>query len=329
MLRSKSKVSSNNPLISVIIPVYNADNFLAPAINSIVNQSYKNLEILIADDCSTDNSKHIINTVKDNRIKRYYNKTNFGYLKTVNFLFKKAQGQFITFQDADDLSEVQRIERQWIEFDRNPELNLCGTFIEYLDERGNTIGTREYPQSYEEIRKFYKTNNPFCGATLMVKKEVLNVIGGYRPFFNRIGNEDYDWAALIIEKYNSKNIPEYLYKVRKSRKSISRSIKNPEQMLSSDYVKFFISERKYFGQDYIQGNQISSFPEFQQRLILPYKKDKSLIKRKDIDVKYYNGLKKELIISAIKAVAIQPLRIINYKYFIFSFYQFIKSIFEK
>ena len=100
----------NYPLISVVMPAYNVERYIEKSINSILDQSYPNVEILVADDASTDKTKAIIDGYTDARIKRFHNESNQAYLKTCNKLMSLAKGQFLAFQDADDFSHVQRFE---------------------------------------------------------------------------------------------------------------------------------------------------------------------------------------------------------------------------
>ena len=101
-------------LVSVVIPCYNCEKFVKDAIYSICNQTYKNLEILIADDCSTDSTYTILENIakKDTRIKLYHNTENMKIVKTLNFLIENASGDYIARMDADDISAPERIKEQ-------------------------------------------------------------------------------------------------------------------------------------------------------------------------------------------------------------------------
>ena len=128
---------SKEAVISVIIPAYNAELFIAKAIQCVLNQTYPHFEILIADDASTDNTRNIIDSFNDSRIKRFHNSENMGYLKTCNKLFSKASGDYITFQDADDVSVENRLEIQINEFLKDTELGLCTSNCKLVKKNGN------------------------------------------------------------------------------------------------------------------------------------------------------------------------------------------------
>ena len=101
--------TKNNPLVSVIIPCYNAEKYVESAIRSIMNQTYKNLEIIITDDCSTDDTLEILQKLakEDSRIKLYKNETNLKIVKTLNNMISQANGKYIARMDADDISLLE------------------------------------------------------------------------------------------------------------------------------------------------------------------------------------------------------------------------------
>ena len=96
----------NNPLVSIIMSVYNNENSLSECLQSILNQKYINFELLIVDDASTDNTKTILEQVNDERVKINYNKKNLGLTNNLNILLEKSRGQLIARQDGDDLSKL-------------------------------------------------------------------------------------------------------------------------------------------------------------------------------------------------------------------------------
>ena len=128
----------NSPLVSVIIPCYNAENYVEEAVRSIMTQTYKNLEIIVTDDCSTDNTLKVLRNlaVEDSRIKIIENKENLKIVKSLNNMINIAQGKYIARMDADDISFPERIEKQLAFMDANPEYGLCGTNALCIDEKG-------------------------------------------------------------------------------------------------------------------------------------------------------------------------------------------------
>ena len=315
------------PLISILMPVYNAELYIKDSLNSILNQTYKNIELLVCDDKSTDNSLLIIDSFNDSRINVFKNDNNVGYLKTCNFLFQKCQGEFIGFQDADDWSDLTRLEKQVKLFLANPDLGICGTYAQYylMDGKEKTFQTTpkcKHIEIYEEITR----HNQFCGASIMVKRDVLKTVGSYREYFDRIANEDYDWSSRVVERYHSQNIPEYLYHVRQSSGSISRKVRSPKQLITVDIVRNFIRQRRMGGQDMLECNDIDSLHKLESKFLRPYQNDNSLMYRKAADVAYYNSLYYEYIRMSFIALMVKPLYLINWKYIVTSLFRYIKNI---
>jgi glycosyltransferase EpsE len=202
------------PLFSVIMPAFNASAFIEEAIQSILNQTEKDLELLICDDGSTDTTLEICNKFKhlDSRVKVFSNKKNIGNLKTTNFLFSKCQGEYIAIQDADDYSITNRLEICISEFKKDKELGLVGTFFMVTNAKLEPISCGILPLTNEEIQeKLKKEVPPFLYASVMVKKELLQITGTFQEIFNRKGYADLDWICRICEVSKVKNIKTITY----------------------------------------------------------------------------------------------------------------------
>jgi glycosyltransferase involved in cell wall biosynthesis len=200
------------PLISVLIPVYNVELFVFDAVRSICNQTYKNLEIIVVDDCSTDKTYDIIAELakNDKRVRLYRNSKNLKIAETLNFALEQASGDFIARMDGDDFSESGKIEKQYLFLMNNPEYALVGTNYILEDEFGNEISRTHYLSDFSKISKVLRFESPVAHIWLTTKK-VYNEIGGYRM----PGVEDYDFLLRLVSKgYKISNLGEYLYIVR-------------------------------------------------------------------------------------------------------------------
>ena len=120
----------DNPLVTILMPVYNAELYLKRAIESILNQTYKNIEFLIINDGSTDNSLAIIKSYSDKRIVLIENDKNSGLIYSLNIGLKKASGKYIARMDADDISYPTRIQKQCAFMENHNEIGILGTFIQ-------------------------------------------------------------------------------------------------------------------------------------------------------------------------------------------------------
>ena len=228
-------MDSDKPLVSVILPVYNVEKYLPLAIESILDQTYKKLEILISDDGSKDNSRVIINrySKNDHRIIVSHNKRNLGKIATVNRLFDLSKGKYVTVHDADDFSLNQRVEKQIERMEREPSLKMCGTSFETLREDGTSFGITIMEQKFEVIKENIWKHSQFHGPTMMFKKEAIDRLGGqiYRPFFEDY-NEDVDLSLRVLSMGKCVNLPEVLYKYRIRPDSLSKIITPKKNSLS-------------------------------------------------------------------------------------------------
>jgi len=291
------------PLISVLMPAYNCKNFIKQAIDSILDQSYQNLELLIADDASGDGTKKIIDSYSDIRIKTFHNEQNIGYLKTFNKLIALAEGDYITFQDADDYSHPNRIELLVKEFKEDKDLGACGSNYTRVDKKGNKIFDSNFSLTHAEIIKKMPEQFDFTGSGLMIKKEVYLEIGGYNEFFDRMGGEDFYWFYLIAEKYKIKNIKSSLYFYRANPNSVAGDISdNRKKIYGVNILNYLIIQRRDNGHDDLNDGNFDSLDHMIKSLDEPYVLDKSLFYRK-LSVKYfYEGLTRRALVLGFNAI---------------------------
>ena len=164
---------NQKPLISVVMPVYNGGVYLKEAIESILNQTYKNFEFIIIDDGSTDNSLSIIKeyAFNDNRI-IVVDRENRGLITTLNEGIDLAKGKYIARMDADDISLPTRFEKQFKYMEQN-NLDICGGDFIIIDEKGKEIKHSVVPKSFKEIVLTLGFNVPFAHPSVFIKKSFL------------------------------------------------------------------------------------------------------------------------------------------------------------
>ena len=206
---------NKKPLISVIISNYNNSRYLKKSIISILNQSFKNFELLIVDDCSNDESRKIIRKLKkiDKRIKFFENKKRKGLTKNLIKLIKFSKGEFIARQDSDDFSNRSRFKKQVSFLKKNNDYSLVGSL--------GCIGSKKIklPTSNKDIRKRLEISNCFLHSSIMMRKNDYLKVGGYNSDF--IYSQDYDLWLRISKIGKIKNFPDYLIKVNRDQNSIS------------------------------------------------------------------------------------------------------------
>ncbi|WOE30896.1 MULTISPECIES: glycosyltransferase family 2 protein [unclassified Acinetobacter] len=212
------------PLISVIMPVYNAEEFIEQAIFSILNQTYKNIELIICDDGSSDNTIVKILNIDDNRIRLYKNENNKGNLFTTNKLLSYCQGEYIAIQDADDYSELNRIEIQ-MKYIVEKNVDLIGGAVNVLREK-TIIDVIKNPQKHHEIIYYMKNKNkfPVIWGSVLFKKIIYTNLGGFNTLFDKKGAADIEWMLRAIKKYKFYNINDIIYNYRQHVQSFTKAL---------------------------------------------------------------------------------------------------------
>ncbi len=248
------------PLISVIIPAFNCENYIDQALRSIINQSYQNLEILVCDDASTDNTWTILQSYTDKRLKLLRNEVNTGLIGSKNLLLSNATGEYFAFQDADDWSDTHRLEVQWNEFLSDPTLGACCTNFIRINSKG-TQATQNLPKSgYLKLDDF--NDLTFCPATLMIKKCVYEEVGGLHPFFSRLYAEDIYWLSLIANKYKTLIMSPSLYYYRFNENSVTNTFDNQNKLVIIELVEELILQRRNTGTDWLEQNDNEAIEKF-------------------------------------------------------------------
>ncbi len=206
------------PLISVIMPVYNAALYLHEAIESILNQDFDNFEFIIINDGSTDESESIILSYIDLRIKYVKNETNLKLIATLNKGLSIARGKYIARMDADDVSLPQRFEKQVEFLNQNPEFGLVGSNAKIIGQEESDIS---YPITDDDIKFSFIFFNPFIHSSVMIRKSVLD-INGLTYDSSKLHVEDYDLWIKLLSFSKGGNIKENLVNYRKHDCQVSK-----------------------------------------------------------------------------------------------------------
>ncbi len=202
-------------LVSIITPSYNTGNFVASTIQSVLDQTYQNWEMLIIDDFSTDNSVEIIKSFNDSRIKLFVNNSNKGAAISRNYALKQAKGKWIAFLDSDDIWEPDKLEKQ-IKFMKRNNYNFSYTNYIEIDENSEPIG--KLITGPKVLTKTHLNNFCYQGClTVMYNNEEIGLL----QIENLPKNNDYAIWLKAIKKSNCYLLPETLARYRKRKGSIS------------------------------------------------------------------------------------------------------------
>lgn len=224
--------------LTVIMPMYNADKFIEETVESIVNQTYKNFDVIILDDNSTDRSYEIAKelTRLDVRFQVIKNEVNQGYLKSTNRLLSLVKTKYCAFWDADDTCDKDRFFLQIDYLKNNPDCDLVGSYCMLMDKDSKPIRKIKYPQSIS------LDNFNFCGSSVLFKTKVIEVSGLYNPLFDRIGSEDFEWLLRTTKNFKYFCLPKTLYNYRRIPNSLTLSKDgNPSFIFSHKIVKSIFS----------------------------------------------------------------------------------------
>lgn len=204
----------NEPLISVVIPVYNAENFITEALNSVCNQTYRNLEIIVIDDGSTDSSKLQIQRVAefDERVK-LISRENKGLINSLNEGITKSNGSYIARMDADDICLPNRFIQQISHFKKHPNISVLFTSIEYINEK-NEVGRRKVSSKNRLIEPVeFLFGCPVCHPSAMFNMNLLSKSDiTYDSNFNKA--EDFELWTRLSSKYSIGILNEVLFQYR-------------------------------------------------------------------------------------------------------------------
>lgn len=245
------------PTISVVMSTFNREQYLEESINSILNQTFQDFEFIIVDDGSTDNTQKILSKYKDHpKIHILRNSTNLGLAASRNKAIDIAKGYWIAFQDDDDISHPKRLELQFKYLNAHPEIKLLGSRAEFTDNNLNTFAFWDVPETHEEIKRLIKWESPFCHPAVVFQTDSIRLIGKYRVKLNLV--EDYDLWLRSVEKFKTHNLPEYLVKVRRHKRSVSVTYLD-EQIALHVLAYIFAEQRKLTGKDRYDEMPMSGF----------------------------------------------------------------------
>jgi len=224
-------MSATAPAVSVILPVYNAERYIATAVESILGQTFGDFEFIIINDGSTDRSTAILQELarKDSRIK-LISRPNTGYVVALNQALDLARGEFIARMDADDISLPARFEKQLAYLQGNPGVVLVGTNVAQMDAAGLVIGPMsDVAFGHEAINHaLLRRGWPIVHPAVMMRADAVRKAGGY--IVEYCPNEDHDLFLKLGEIGQLENLPEILLHYRKH--DASQSTQKMEQTIA-------------------------------------------------------------------------------------------------
>jgi GT2 family glycosyltransferase len=238
--------SKDNPFVSVIMPAYNAARYIAEAIESVLIQNYRNFELIIVDDGSTDNTKEIVKSFKNNKIQYFY-KDKDGPSSARNLAINRAKGQYIMPLDADDMMTPDFIAKHLSEFEKHPEADLVYSDVLLIDENGHPVRIMKKPEYQDRrhlIRDLFSAGHPIVPFRLGIRRSVFDKIGFYDE--DLLVGEDYDMMRRFVKAgLKTHHLRETLHLRRMQSNSLSRSYSWQKAKCHFDAVKRYIDTFTY------------------------------------------------------------------------------------
>lgn len=199
--------TANNPLVSVLLAVHNGERHIARAVQSILGQTFTDLELIIIDDCSTDNTAAILHSFADERIRVISNTTNLGLASSLNHGWKAARGRYIARMDADDISLPKRLRHQVDYLEQHPEVTICGTWVKTVGFSGGEVW--QFPLEHEHIKAHFLFHNAISHPSVLIRRDDLDAEDMiYEDGRQRV--EDYELWVRLSRKYKIHNIGKVL-----------------------------------------------------------------------------------------------------------------------
>jgi glycosyltransferase involved in cell wall biosynthesis len=212
-LRNMEEPSSiGRPMITVVLPAYNAAPYVTEAVESILRQSFSNFELIAIDDGSTDQTADILIRLApaDKRI-RVVRQRNAGVVSALNRGLVEAQAPYVAIMHADDVASVGRLQAQWDLLESHPEVGVVGGAVQLIDSHGNKLHRIVHPAGDKEAKRLLAHGPPFAHPAVMMRTALARKVGGYRRAFYC---EDYDLWLRLAEITCFANLPEVVLNYR-------------------------------------------------------------------------------------------------------------------
>lgn len=221
-------MTTKNPLVSVIMPVYNGENFVGEAIESILGQTYKPLELIIVDDKSTDSTLEILKQYKNKfprTIKVIALSKNYGESAAANIAFAKTKGELVARMDADDISHPEKIQLQVKFMLAHPGVIVLGTQTDVINGENEIIGKKNFPTAHEQIYNSFAVFNPMLHPSCIFRRSLLPLKD--KLYENKHEpNDDYYTLFKLLNCGKFANLPQKLFYYRVHGEN--KSLQNPK-----------------------------------------------------------------------------------------------------
>jgi glycosyltransferase involved in cell wall biosynthesis len=214
---------TQNPRVAVVMSAFNAERFLAPAVESILNQTWRDLSLIVVDDGSTDGTADILRGICDSRLQVLRQKRNLGLVQALNLAIGYTRSELVARMDADDLAMPERLAQQVALLDSQPQTAAVGTACTVIDDQDAVIGRIDVETDPDRISQKLLTTNQIVHPSVMMRASAVRELGGYRDLAGRTA-QDYDLWLRMSERWPLANLaaPLLRYRVHSGQISVSK-----------------------------------------------------------------------------------------------------------
>jgi glycosyltransferase involved in cell wall biosynthesis len=218
--------------VSVVLPVRDGERFLREAIESILRQTYADLELVVVDDGSTDGTVEVLESFRDDRLRLFWQEP-LGLVVALQRGVAEARAAFVARMDADDVSEPERLERQVELLRLRPRAGMVATWVAVIDEEGRELRREVLPPEPEDLARRLLLRNPFQHGSVLMRRDAVEEVGGYRADYG--ANEDYDLWRRLARSWELACVPEVLYRYRVHAGAVTQT--DPERVAQRERLR--------------------------------------------------------------------------------------------
>ena len=221
--RALEEYSFDTPRISVLMTVYNAAGYVVESIDSIIAQSFKNWELIVVDDGSTDASLSILADYTDPRVRLFSLPQNIGRTPALRYAFDITVGEYIAVLDSDDISHPERLARQVAFLDKHSDVALVGSWVQYINEQGIILAEFSPPTNQDELHDCLGWIDPIVHSSAMFRRSSAMAVGGYPEHL--VYAQDFGLILALAQHYKIAMIDDFLCQLRILPNSMTTSSK--------------------------------------------------------------------------------------------------------
>jgi glycosyltransferase involved in cell wall biosynthesis len=239
-----TSASTATPKVSVLMTCYNAASTIELSVRSIVAQTFTNWELVLVDNCSTDNSLTVVRNLNDDRIRVIALDKNHGRTPALAIALENAHAEFVAILDADDISSQDRLQQQFDFLVNNKNILVVGSWYRNIDQQGNLINEVRTPTASVDVMRRMASDNPIVNSSAMFRRQSAQSVGGYNQKY--LYAQDFALWLALAKIGDLAILPKFLTDIRRVKSSLS-SISSNSLVLTSDNYELYRQAQKLPG----------------------------------------------------------------------------------